>query len=114
MLNPQESLKRPRSLAFSHQNGRCYYRNMHMWTKDSLEFTLKYKVTRQQVKYLQCTGEHLTAQKDGGTSAQHNIVAACYFFNLRRHRPKRKVDPTREQYKKLVQQGMAQGGWHPF
>lgn len=59
---------------------------------------------------LKCTAEHLNAHQDGGTIAQSNIVAACWFCNQQRHR--RKVAPVPEQFRKLVQQRMSKGRWH--
>jgi len=46
-----------------------------MWTNNPLKFALKYNATLSQVKRFQCTGEHLVAHQDGGSSAPHNIVA---------------------------------------
>lgn len=107
-----KSLKIPRSIAFANQNGCCYYCSQPMWIRNPLEILSKYNITPRQTKYLQCTGEHLIAHQDGGTSVQCNIVAACRFCNLGRH--KIKVAPNPEEYMRYVQRQMSQGRWHGF
>lgn len=112
MPKSRKSLKQPRSTAFARQNGRCYYCNQPMWTKDLLSFASKYNATPSQVTHFQCTGEHLNAHQDGGSSAQKNIVAACRYCNQQRHR--RKVALSPKQHKELIWRRMGQGRWHNF
>lgn len=112
MSKSRKSLKVPLTSSFSRQTGNCYYCSQPMWTNDPLEFSLKHNVTLPQARLFQCTGEHLIAHKDGGSTAQDNIVAACKLCNQRRH--KRKVDLSPEQFKKLVRQRMSKGRWLNF
>ena len=99
-----------RSIAYSHQAGRCYYCNMLMWTKSPNEFASKYGITEMQAKRHQCTAENLQARKDGGETSPSNIVAACKLCNQRRH--KRKNPPVPECYRELVQRRIKQKKWH--
>jgi hypothetical protein len=110
MAKHRKPLKKPRSIAFSRQAGRCCYCNEPMWSKDPHVFALKHKISIDQAKRFQCTGEHLKAHKDGGTAAQNNIAAACSLCNQRRHRRKEPLEP--DQYRKLVEHRMSQGRWH--
>ncbi|NOR42344.1 MAG: restriction endonuclease [Gammaproteobacteria bacterium] len=110
MSKSRKPLKYPRSLAFSRQNGNCYYCGLPMWTNDPQYFSSKYKISEKQAKHFKCTGEHLVAHQHGGSSQQDNIVAACEFCNLQRHR--RKSNPSPTQYKDFVQQRMDKGRWH--
>lgn len=110
MAKPRKSLIKPRSIAFTRQNGRCFYCNQPMSTGNILEFANKHKITPKQAKLLQCTGEHLKAHHEGGSAKPNNIVAACWFCNQKRHRLKNPPEP--EQYKDLIQNRMSQGGWH--
>lgn len=112
MSAPRKSLIKPRSKAFIHQNGFCYYCDQPMWLKESITFSSKYNITLPQAKRFQCTGEHLIAHQDGGTSAQKNIVAACWFCNQQRHR--RKIYLSPERFKKFTQKRMQKGRWHNF
>ena len=110
MAKPRKWLAKPRYRAFTHQAGRCFYCSQPMWLKNLLEFASKYKITIGQARSFQCTGEHLKAHQDGGTTAQTNIVAACWFCNQKRHQ--RKEVPHPDQYKKFIHQRMSQGRWH--
>ena len=110
MAKSRKSLVKPRSIAFSRQNGRCFYCGQPMWSKDPSEFASKYKITHGQARCFQCTGEHLIAHQDGGSASHKNIVAACKFCNQKRHQ--RKTAPPPDQYKKLVHSRMNQGRWH--
>lgn len=110
MNNKRKSLSKPRSKAFINQQGICYYCNQPMWLNDPEKFTLKYNLTLKQARRFQCTGEHLIAHQDGGTSAQNNIVAACRYCNQQRHR--RSNVPSPEQYKKFIGRRMNKGRWH--
>ena len=106
----RNSLVKPRTFAFSNQNGRCYYCNQPMSSSNLSKFSSKYAVSISQAMLLKCTGEHLVAHKDDGSSARNNIVAACWFCNSHRHR--RKGNPSPEQYKEMVQRRLSDGRWH--
>jgi hypothetical protein len=110
MAKSRKSLIKPRSIAFTLQAGRCFYCSYPMWSENPHEFASKHKITLAQAKRFQCTGEHLRAHQDGGSSKQHNIVAACLFCNQKRH--SRKEPPPPDQYKELIHQRMSQGRWH--
>ena len=110
MAKSRKSLVKPRSIAFTRQAGRCFYCSQPMWSETPIEFASKHKITLGQAKRFQCTGEHLIAHQDGGTSTQKNIVAACLFCNQKRHQ--RKEAPHPEQYKELIHHRMNQGRWH--
>lgn len=110
MARHRKSLVKPRSIAFTKQNGRCFYCNQPMWFGNPLEFASRHNITIGQAKLLMCTGEHLKAHKDGGKADHSNIVAACWYCNHNRLR--RKNPPEPEQYKHQIQNRMSQGGWH--
>ena len=110
MAKSRKSLTNPRSIAFSRQNGCCFYCSQPMWSDNLLEFASQYKVTPKQAKHFQCTGEHLVPHQDGGSSKQQNIVAACKFCNQQRH--KRKTAPPPDKYKELIHRRMSKGKWH--
>uniref|UniRef100_UPI00402B58C3 HNH endonuclease n=1 Tax=Methylomonas sp. PHL2-19 TaxID=3438878 RepID=UPI00402B58C3 len=110
MAQRRKSLIKPRSIAFSRQRGRCYYCDQPMATGNLIEFSAKYKITPNQAKLLRCTGEHLKAHHEGGSTKPTNIVAACWYCNHKRHQ--RKNPPEPEQYRDLIQARMSQGGWH--
>lgn len=105
-----KSLVRSRLRAFSHQSGRCYYCGMSMWANNPAWFANQHGLTLKQAKQFQCTGEHLTARQDGGSSARSNIVAACLFCNRGRHR--QKSPPSPDRYREMVRKRMASGKWH--
>lgn len=66
-------------------------------------------LSTRQAAWLQCTAEHLRAEHVGGTASRSNIVAACKYCNLHRHRSKFAPDPL--QYKSRVLKRIAQGKW---
>lgn len=103
-------LVRPRTHAFAHQSGRCFYCGLPMWTDNPLEFATEHGITPKQARLLQCTGEHLVARQDGGSSARMNIVAACLFCNKSRHI--RKTPPPPDRYAQMVRMRMSLGRWH--
>ncbi|MFK5894572.1 MAG: HNH endonuclease, partial [Pseudomonadota bacterium] len=110
MSKPRKNLNIPRKLAFSKQNGLCYYCNQPMWTKDSARFALKYHKKISQILGFQCTGEHLTPHSVGGTTNQKNIVAACRFCNQQRHKRKVILDP--KGFKSFIQVRLSRGKWN--
>ncbi|WP_366856998.1 HNH endonuclease [Methylophaga sp.] len=81
-----------------------------MWINDAASFSQRYKLTLKQAHLFKCTGEHLIAFYEGGASNQSNIVAACYYCNSRRHKPKEPLSP--ERYKQKVLRRMRSGKWH--
>jgi len=106
----RKSLVRPRTIAYTRQSGRCFYCGLPMWSGDPKDFAAKHGLSLAQALPLECTGEHLQAHQDGGSSAQSNIVAACRRCNQLRHR--RKNPPPPDRYKVLVQGRMRKGRWH--
>jgi hypothetical protein len=63
----------------------------------------------RQTRHLRCTAEHLKARADGGSDRSDNIVAACIYCNLRRHRPRSPLSPP--EYQAHVRRRMQQGKW---
>ena len=111
MSKSRKSLKKPRTSAFHSQHGYCYYCKQPMWISNPRHFASRFGITLPQARLLQCTGEHLLSHQDGGSSARHNIVAACWFCNHRRHY-RRKNTPNPKQYKEIVKRRINKGGWH--
>ncbi|MCP5128930.1 MAG: HNH endonuclease [Pseudomonadales bacterium] len=103
-------LKKPRTHAFKAQGGKCYYCNQPMWMKSEQELTSRYSITAKQAKLLQCTGEHLVAHSEGGSSNQMNIAAACLYCNMNRHRGKKSFTPDR--FQQLARRRLSKGAWH--
>lgn len=106
-----KSLSRFRLDAFRRQAGRCYYCTAPMWHGDWRTFAREYKLPERVCRHLQCTAEHLHARSAGGSDSRDNIVAACRFCNLRRHRG-RNVAPTPSAFKMLVLRRVSAGRWH--
>jgi hypothetical protein len=104
------SLVRSRSKAFQRQSGRCIYCNLPMWSDHPEQFAQEYGITIRQARFLRCTGEHLRARQDGGTTAQSNIAAACLYCNQGRHR--RKCPPSPEAHMQRIARKIARGLWH--
>ena len=99
-----------RTLAFSRQQGRCYYCGCLMWQSNPDQFAQSHSITLRQARAFQCTAEHLIARCDGGSDHPSNIAAACIFCNSRRHLAARPLGP--EDYRSRVQRRMEKGGWH--
>jgi len=98
-----------RQRALIKQSNRCYYCNCPLWEADLPSFLAEYRVSQRQAKFFQCTAEHLVARCDGGTNAEHNVVAACWFCNWARHRARKPLDSVR--YRRRVQRRVALGRW---
>lgn len=109
--NPVQKL---RHLAFQRQNCRCYYCNLPMWEGDLTEFCQLHGLSSRQAKHLQCTAEHLLAQKDGGRNSAENVAAACLWCNKRRHLGRQDNAPDPLQYKRRIQHQISKGKWHPL
>jgi 5-methylcytosine-specific restriction endonuclease McrA len=102
-------LKRIRRRKMIEQGGRCYYCGLPMWDDADTTAARGDGMTRQPLKELRCTAEHLHARSDGGGDTDHNIVAACWYCNTQRHRRKRPLSP--EEHRMRVQERMAAGKW---
>lgn len=98
-----------RRQAFHRQAGRCWYCSVQMWLISPDE--LARLVATSAAAQLRCTAEHLVAQRDGGSDAAKNIVAACAHCNHTRH--KRKAPPEPETYRKEIRRRTKRGAWHP-
>ena len=101
---------RERQAAAQHQQ--CFYCGFPMWSKHASEFAEYFGITRKEANRFHCTAEHLVARRDGGTSELGNIVAACWFCNINRHR-RRLQGPDPDRYKQLVQKRVKGQAWHP-
>lgn len=99
-----------RSARFTAQDGRCYYCRQPMCTGDTAAFARRHGISKRQAKQLCVTAEHLVARSQGGDTSMQNIVAACRFCNLTRHKAPRPLSPSA--YSKHVQKRLAGGGWH--
>lgn len=105
------SFTKHRAHAFTNQDGRCYYCTARMWLQKSAEFATKHGVSEREAARFQCTAEHLVARQDGGTNQPQNIVAACRFCNVTRHR---RLSPLpSDRYRSLVSRRLNCLKWHP-
>ena len=84
-------IKNLRLQAFQHQDGRCWYCNVHMWLSTPAELP---GIPKRAARLLQCTAEHLIAQRDGGQDLANNVVAACAHCNHTRHKRKNPPPPN--------------------
>lgn len=73
-------------------------------------FAATHQITPSQARLLKSTAEHLFARSNGGTDMPDNIVAACVYCNMTRH--KRKVPMEPDQYRKHVRARLAKDAWH--
>jgi 5-methylcytosine-specific restriction endonuclease McrA len=103
------TLKHIRRTKMIAQGGRCYYCGLPIWDEAVGAESGASAAEKLAPKSLRCTAEHLHARSEGGGNQAHNIVAACWYCNTRRHRAKRPLAP--EAYRLLVQQRMAAGKW---
>ena len=110
MSKPRKSLKKPRQIAFVRQNGKCCYCHQPMWNANPTEYAERHSLSPGRTSLMRCTGEHLIAHKDGGSSKVENIAAACLFCNTRRHRLKTVKTP--ENFETYVLNRLRKGGWH--
>lgn len=109
MAKNRPSLKSPRSKAFNLQNGRCYYCRYPVWNDSPENFASLYGLSRRNLSKFRCTGEHLQSHAEGGSASQENIVAACAFCNMQRHRRK---NPNPEKFRELVAHRVQRCRWH--
>jgi 5-methylcytosine-specific restriction endonuclease McrA len=82
-----------------------------MWEADAANFALAVGTTRKQARLLQCTAEHLVVKSEGGKDVATNIVAACRYCNVRRHKAKNPL-PAQAMVGR-VRRLVAQGRWLP-
>lgn len=69
------------------QAGECCYCGKIMCPRGGLgvsRFASLYGITKGQARHRQATTEHLVRRCEGGTSARHNIAAACNLCNSKR------------------------------
>jgi hypothetical protein len=105
-----KNLVNHRKSAFIAQSGHCFYCKLPMWESDVESFAKAHKISIPQARQVKCTAEHLKACKDGGKDTKQNIVAACLWCNQKRHC--RKVAPSPNVYRQLVQRRLSSGRWH--
>lgn len=100
-----------RQRKFVEQRQRCFYCAFPMWARGAPKFAARFGITLKEASRFKCTAEHKVAQRDGGTSCQDNIVAACQWCNRLRHQRVRPLDFDR--YRERVMKHVAEGAWHP-
>ena len=103
------TLTAARSKAFIAQEGRCFYCGGLMWLDNLDQFATKLAISYRQAAALQCTAEHLLPRSDGGRDCARNIVAACKYCNMQRHRRKRVR--SAEEHQKFVRRRILVGRW---
>jgi hypothetical protein len=74
-----------RAQAYVAQRELCYYCRCKMCISDPAKFARSNGISVRQVRQVQCTAEHLTSRRDGGTDTRSNIAAACWHCNKLRH-----------------------------
>ena len=97
-----KSMAKLRDAASRRQNGCCFYCGVRMLTASACG--------RRAERALVCTAEHLVPRSAGGADAADNIVAACWFCNTRRHRPRLPLPVLA--YREHVQKRVEIGRWH--
>jgi 5-methylcytosine-specific restriction endonuclease McrA len=100
-----------RHAAFISQSSRCFYCTAPIWEKAESEFARTHRLTSRQACLLQCTAEHLQPRGDGGSNVRTNVVAACRFCNVTRHKAAKALDPIA--YRKRVRSLVSTGRWLP-
>jgi hypothetical protein len=110
MASRLQHLRRSAHLA---QNGRCFYCSLPVWERDPESFARAHGLPSRLAKHLRNTAEHLQARQDCGQDAAHNIVAACQWCNLQRHRGRQKRAPQPDQYREWVHAMVSASKWHP-
>lgn len=98
-----------RQQAFRHQGGHCYYCGVRMWLRSPTELPSPGTGLRALAQ-LQCTAEHLTAQRDGGGNTVGNIAAACARCNRGRHKLSKPPEPSA--FRNHVARRVARRRWH--
>ncbi|WP_087496096.1 HNH endonuclease [Curvibacter sp. AEP1-3] len=85
-----------------------------MWEKDCQLFRREQGLTPKQALLLKSTAEHLKARQDGGRDSCSNIAAACLYCNRKRHAGRSKCAPDSASYKRVIQEKVSKGKWHPL
>ena len=110
MSKKRPCFKTTRIKAYKAQSGLCYYCSQPMWEQDINKFMQKYSIPINKAKLLQSTAEHLVPRCEGGSDQGSNIVAACKFCNINRHKSKKPLDPPN--YQNRVLNRLSQNAWH--
>lgn len=105
------TLRKNRLKAFLAQSGRCFYCSAEMWADHSEQFISKHGLNHREAQRFRCTAEHLRPRCDGGGNSCGNIVAACWFCNVTRHRLKSAPEPI--EFARHVRKRLRKGQWHP-
>ncbi len=98
-----------RRMKLIEQGGSCYYCQFLMWDEGVPQFS-GINFASGPPAALRCTAEHLVARCEGGSNAAANIVAACWFCNVRRHRRAKPLAP--QAFQVFVRQRIARGKWN--
>ena len=102
-------LVRHREAKMRAQGGLCHYCGQAMWSGDPGSFRAAFGVSAKGAHLHRCTAEHLTPRSAGGSDRKDNLVAACWFCNVSRHRSRRPLDPA--DYKAMVRKKVEEGRW---
>jgi hypothetical protein len=94
------------------QKGLCYYCDVPMWLEELSDYCRVFGLSANRAGCFRCTAEHLRARSDGGRDTIGNVVAACRFCNLTRHRALRPLAASA--YRDLVRRQLNKGRWHGF
>lgn len=108
-LDMPRKINRLRQLAFEHQHGRCYYCKQTMWLSEPDAFARAHACSLRAAQWRRCTAEHLIARQDGGKNTADNIVAACRFCNVTRHRSRNPLPPLA--FQRLARDRCRKGRW---
>jgi HNH endonuclease len=100
---------RVRASRMQAQAGCCYYCAQPMWTDSDEAFRGQFNMTTRRAALFQCTAEHLRPRCEGGATSAANIVAACRFCNMTRHRARKPKQPAA--FRVFVQRRLAKGRW---
>lgn len=103
-------LQKLRSLSFNRQNGLCYYCSQPMWQNDSAAFARRYGLSDRGAWRHRVTAEHLIARSNAGRDEEANVVAACAYCNMGRHRTAKALNP--EEHERKVRKRLIAGRWH--
>jgi 5-methylcytosine-specific restriction endonuclease McrA len=103
------TVARRREAKMRAQAGLCHYCSQPMWSGDPTRFRAAYGLSKAGAHLFRCTAEHLKPRCEGGTDSLDNLVAACWFCNVTRHRRKRPLDP--DAYRAMVRRRLQAGHW---
>lgn len=104
------NIQRLRDAAFVHQAGRCHYCRAPMWRIDCTSFAKANGMSVARARWFQSTAEHVLPRSKGGPDTAANIVAACRYCNVHRHRARRAL--AAEDFRSEVLKRLAAGRWH--